>query len=140
MPAATWAAAATPIVDARVELRHVSSLYLGLDDALAGGSWTDGVAARFRAPLADADAAALARAAPRLELSRLLPALREFAREQLADGARWDAAGGLKEYLGYAGVDTDEVAGFEDAFPDSIALAQTVAAYELLLAAHQGSS
>lgn len=123
---------ASPTVSGEVQLRHLQSLMLALEGS-DPSSWTDDIASPYTEPLTpDTHEADLGAAVPFLDLDRLLPALRDFSREQLGE-ARWPADESLKDYLGFMGVDSSEVPGFDEHFPSSLTLAHTKTAYLWLL-------
>jgi hypothetical protein len=97
---AHWSDVASPAIEQHVLLIHIQSLFLALEERVAG-SGLDRVALLYRAPLPAELCDALKIASHHLQLLVLLSVLRDLLVQQLTR-EDWPADAVLKQYLAYA--------------------------------------
>jgi hypothetical protein len=113
-----------------VSLQHLQSLFLGLE--LKGGEDPLlNVSLKYREALPEALEQELQSVIGAIDMTVLLPTLREFAVEQLCTDA-WPAEASLKEYLCYGSEeDLNSFKWFID-IPDMLQLRHTYITYQML--------
>ena len=133
----TWSQVATRTISQTIELRHLRSLLLALQER-ATGNPLDNVMMKYREELPAELRSLLLQAIPRFNLREIVPDLRDFAVDQLC-GPKWPADASLKEYLTFSSAhDLDECPWFMEYFPDGLQLAHTFAVYEILAGQAEG--
>ncbi|CAN0006633.1 unnamed protein product, partial [Heterosigma akashiwo] len=109
-----------------------------LEEASAGGGPLDSVCYKYREPLPPELAEALrtnARGAVRtqgsLDLSQVVPALRDLLVEQLGQDT-WPAEDQLKAYLTFVAPDLEDQPWYQELFPDDLQIAHAYQTFKLL--------
>ncbi|KAJ1621669.1 hypothetical protein T492DRAFT_349950 [Pavlovales sp. CCMP2436] len=126
MAASEWQACSTPSVRQHVRLCHLAALFLALEEGASGSSsLSQAVLTKYQQPLPAPLRRALLDAAPLLELSLLVPALRDLLAEQLTSDA-WDAGAPLKQYIVYSSEHDLEAEPWWPLLPEQVQLAQAM--------------
>lgn len=127
-----WREASTPAIGQHVRLEHLQQLFGFLEERMHGNP-LDRVPEAYRAPLDEAQAAELRRQARYFDLDALLAAMQRFLVERLASGETefYQPAYSLFDSLDDSVIAPDDEEWFAH-FPESLTLAHTFAAFDLL--------
>jgi hypothetical protein len=128
-----WKEITTPTITQQVQLCHLQSLYLCLEEKMKGNPLDD-VISEYRQNLDETNEIELKQVLNHLELDLLVVVLREFLISELTE-KKWSTSSNLKEYLVYAGQRIGvnlEVDWYDDYFPESLELRHCYQVYQLL--------
>mmetsp|Transcript_31144 Transcript_31144/g.48161 ORF Transcript_31144/g.48161 Transcript_31144/m.48161 type:complete len:927 (+) Transcript_31144:47-2827(+) len=130
---AIWEEITTQTISQHVQLCHLQSFYMELEEKMYG-SPLDKVEERYREFMDDAIKEEVRLNGKHLDLTCLIPILRQFLVQQLCE-VKWEVDSSLKEYLTFvsASVDLEELEWFEEYFPASLQLKHTYQFYYHIL-------
>ena len=131
-----WDDVTTPTISQQIQLQHLQSLYLCLEEKMKGNP-LDNVLFKYRENLIESDEVLLRTGGNLMKLDILLPVIREFMVEELSDEGRWKETENLKMFLTFAGEKSNvdlEVDWFEDNFPEGLELRHCYQSYQFLSA------
>jgi hypothetical protein len=140
MESEEWQQISTPTINDHVELSHLQSLYMGLEEKLHG-SPLDHILSVYREPLDESQRSTLVvlNDSEASHLKVLHPILRDFMTDQLVS-SQWSPSASLKEYLSYLNCWSDEeIDWFTNHFPDIFALRHAFSLFQWLSDLLKGS-
>jgi hypothetical protein len=127
-----WENCSTKTINQNVQLCHLQSLYLSLEEQMKGSS-LDGVLMCYRTPLSDDLSAHLRSISHALDLPVLIPIIRDFLTNQLTVDV-CKPADNLKTFLTYtsSGEDLVDFEWYNEFFPSSLSVQHTYHLYYFL--------
>jgi hypothetical protein len=126
-----WAEMTTHTITQQVMLCHIQSLFMSLEEKMFGNP-LDGVAQSYRENLSDQLLNDLRKSAKHLNLTELIPVMRDFMIQQLCE-TKWPTDANLKEYLTYVATDVlIEEQDWYEHFPEALQLQHTYQTFTFL--------
>ena len=128
-----WSKITTQAISQQVQLCHLQSFYMELEEKM-NGSPLDNVEKAYREFMDEKTKRDVRNSIKHLDLTILLPVLRQFLVEQLTE-TKWEIDASLKEYLTFvsSGMDLDELIWYENYFPESLQLQHAYQLYYYLV-------